>query len=128
MVPTVHRLCRRAARSIVVLACGAAALQAAAPRFYADDPIAREPESQDASRAQAVDIGLMYDIAYNLFVTPRLEAAGTPAGNANTVDELPDSGWFTNRILPRRLSADDLVRGPHVGEKPNPERWTVVRE
>jgi len=46
----------------------------------------------------------------------------------NTVDEVPDSGWFTNRILPRRLSEDDLVRGPHVGEKPNPERWTVIRE
>jgi len=128
MVPTVPRLCRPAARLLLAIACGAASLHATAPRFYADDPIAREPESQDASRAQAGDIGLMYDISYNLFVTPRLQPANTPAGNINTIDELPDSGWFTNRILPRRLSEDDLARGPHVGEKPNPERWTVIRE
>ena len=39
------------------------------PRFYADDPIEREPESQDASRAVPYDITSMYEMVYNLFVT-----------------------------------------------------------
>jgi hypothetical protein len=120
---------RPAIRTAIAVASAAAALAAAStPRFYADDPITREPESQDAARAQPGDVGLMYDISYNLFVTSRLEAGNTPAKNVNTIDEVPDSGWFTNRILPRRLSDDELLRGPQVGEKPNSERWVIVRE
>src|SRR4051812_16274621 len=86
-----------------VISAGCAAILAAAPlpRFFADDPLAREPESQDASGAQSEKIGLMYDIAYNLFATPRRAPSGLRARNVNTVDEVPDSGWFTNRILPR---------------------------
>jgi hypothetical protein len=98
------------------------------PRFFADDPLPREPESQDASRTAPADVGLFYDIAFNLFATPRREPSNVHARNVNTIDEVPDSGWFTNRILPRTLSAEDLVRGPNVGPPPNTERWTIVRE
>src|SRR4051812_16273463 len=66
-------------------------------RFYADDPIAREPESQDASGAAPVDIGLMYELSYNLFVTANYTPSNTRAGNVNTIDEVPDSSWFVNR-------------------------------
>src|SRR5262245_54904128 len=38
-------------------------------RFYPDDPISREPESQDASKAAAYDQSQMYELMYNLFVT-----------------------------------------------------------
>ena len=34
--------------------------QTAAPRFYPDDPIAREPESQDASKGKVYQIEQMY--------------------------------------------------------------------
>jgi hypothetical protein len=97
-------------------------------RFFADDPLAREPESQDASRARPSDVGLLYDLSYGLFVTARNEPSNIHALNVNTIDELPDSGWFTNRILPRQLTLDDLVRGPNAGPPPNPARWVVVRE
>ena len=43
----------------------------AEPKFFADDPLAREPETQDASGAQEWDIDLFYDLSYNLFVTSR---------------------------------------------------------
>src|SRR6188508_3410038 len=73
------------------------------PRFYDDDPIAREPEPRDASGAQPWDIGLLYDLSYNLFVVQRSKPSGTRAQNINTIDEVPDSSWFTNRIGTRDL-------------------------
>jgi hypothetical protein len=98
------------------------------PTFYPDDPLAREPESRDASGAAPGDVGLMYDIAFNLFATSRREPSKVHAGNVNTIDEVPDSGWFTNRILPRRVPVADLVRGANTGLPPNPERWVIIRE
>ena len=31
-------------------------------------------------------------------------------------------------MLPRRITVDDIVRGPDTGRGPNPERWTLTRE
>ena len=36
--------------------------------------------------------------SYNLFVTSGYKPSGTRAKNINTIDEVPDSSWFTNRI------------------------------
>src|SRR5207237_9667884 len=106
----------------------AATVSTERPRFYQDDPIAREPETQDASGAQPADIGLMYELAYNLFATANDTPSNTRAKNINTIDELPDSSWFTNRIAARPISEADLARGPAVGAPPAPEQWTILRE
>ncbi len=47
----------------------------------------------------------------NTFVQPG-EQRDVRALNVNTVDEVPDSSWFTNRIGRRELSLDEIVRGP----------------
>jgi len=115
--------------SIVVLALLAcSAVRGAVPRFYGDDPIAREPESRDAAGANPIEVGLLYDLSYNLLVTAKRQPSNVHAQNVNTIDEVPDSSWFTNRVLPRRVTADDIVRGPNAGPPPNPERWTITRE
>jgi hypothetical protein len=113
----------------IVLACIAGA-QASTnpPRFYDDDPITREPEPGDASAAQPWEIGLLYDLSYNLFVVQRSKPSGTRAQNINTIDEVPDSSWFTNRIGTRDLTPEQIVSGPLTGNPPNPERWTLIRE
>ena len=117
------------ARLTLLLAAGAVACTfAAGPRFYGDDPLSREPETQDASRAKPSDIGLLYDLSYNLFVTSAKSASNTRAQNINTIDEVPDSSWFTNRILPRTGADSVFVRGPNLGAPPNPERWVITRE
>jgi hypothetical protein len=119
----------RALQPIVLSLALAAALRAApGPRFYADDPLSREPESRDASAAKPADVGLLYDLSFNLFVTSMRPASNIHARNVNTIDEVPDSGWFTNRMLPARPPLDELVRGPNTGRPPNPERWTITRE
>ena len=81
------------------------------PRFYQDDPIAREPESQDASKAQPYDIKSLYEMTYNLFVTSGHKPSGTRAKNINTIDEVPDSSWFTNRIGTTTITPEQIARG-----------------
>ncbi|PWT81003.1 MAG: hypothetical protein C5B57_11320 [Blastocatellia bacterium] len=96
--------------------------------FYRDDPIAREPESQDASRAQPYEIGDLYEMSYNLFVTSGYKPSGMRAQSINTIDEVPDSSWFTNRMGTTTLTAEQIARGPVVGTPPDPSRWTLTRE
>jgi hypothetical protein len=103
-----------------------ASSQAAAPKFYPDDPLSREPETQDASRAEGTSINLFADVLVNLFMKPGDRTPGVRAGNINTIDEVPDSGWFTNRLGARPMTAADISRGANVGPGPAPGRWTVI--
>ena len=47
-------------------------------KFFDDDPISREPETQDASKAQGRDINLVFDLAMNLFTRPGDSATDVP--------------------------------------------------
>ena len=98
------------------------------PRFFGDDPLGSEPESQDASRAESSEIGDLYEMVYNLFAQPRYKLSGVRAQNINTVDEVADSSWFTNRMIERPLTNEELVRGPNVGAPPDSSRWIIFRE
>ena len=122
---------RRLAASLVFVGLFVVALavvRTAGPKFLSDDPLAREPETQDASAAQPWDIDLFYDLTYQLFVTPRRVPAYVRAQNVNTVDEVPDSSWFTNRVGTRPVTIEEAVRGPVVGPAPVPTQWTLTRE
>jgi hypothetical protein len=117
--------------SLFVVALAMLAVSSAStkgPRFLSDDPLTRVPESQDAFGAQPWDIGLLYELSYNLFVTQGYKPSGTRARNVNTIDEVPDSSWFTNRIATTSLSADQIARGPNVGAPPDPSHWVIIRE
>ena len=119
---------RTAACVVIAGALFAAPALTQTPRFYRDDPIAVEPNSRDASGVQPWDIRLTYEITYNLFVTSRYKPTNTRARNINTIDEVPDSSWFTNRIGAAPLSAEAIARGPLVGAPPAPEKWVILRE
>jgi hypothetical protein len=106
----------------------AATVAADGRRFYRDDPIAREPEPADASGAKSADITLTYEVTLGLFVTAGRTPSNTRARNVNTIDEVPDSSWFTNRIGAQPLSREALLRGPNIGRPPAPEKWVVTRE
>lgn len=121
-------------RHRLVLLMIVAAIAAAGPastagrRFYDDDPIARAPESRSAAGAKELDIELFYEYAYNLFVNASRKPSNTRAGNVNTVDEVPDSSWFTNRIGTTAMTSEMLARGPNSDVRPSPEKWTLLRE
>ena len=99
---------------------------AAAPRFYADDPVSRITDSQDASKVQERDIDLVYDTLENSFYWPGDRTPDVRAQNLNTVDEVPDSNWFTNRIGTRAITVDELLRGPDTVDGPASGNWTVI--
>ena len=107
---------------VVMAVLAAAWLGGAGPRFLPDDPLAVEPETQDASKAAPRDIDLIWDLAENLFTRPGDPAPDVRAGNVNTIDEVPDSNWFTNRIFARPVSIDEAVRGPLEGMVRPPAR------
>lgn len=121
------RFISRSMAATVATVALAAGLSGQAPKFYSDDPLQREPESQDASKAQPWDIPLTPDMITNLFGEPGDPNVGTRAQNVNTADEVPDSGWFSNRIYARPVTAEEVAKGPNTGNAPANGRWTIVR-
>jgi hypothetical protein len=120
-------LTRFLAPVLLVLATSGPSPSGNGRKFYDDDPLQREPETQDASGVQEWEIDLFYDLAENLFGRPGDPTPDVRARNVTTIDEVADSSWFTNRILARPLSIDDVVRGPLTGTGPAPGTWSVVR-
>jgi len=108
-----------------VLAAAAAAGSANGPRFYPDDPIAAYPDTQDASGVLARDYSLSYELLVDQFRSP-LAPPPAPSRSTNTIDEVPDSSWFVNRIGVRDLSAEQVRRGPDTQAEPAPRPWTVI--
>ncbi len=106
------------------LIAGSTMVRAGKCKFYPDDPLTSDPESQDASRVKAQDI----DPAYAGWQVIRGAGDRTPrrALNVNSMDEVPNSSWFTNRIGSRPLSTDEIARGPDRSAGPAEGRWTVV--
>jgi hypothetical protein len=109
-----------------LLAAGALTMagSAASPRFLNDDPIQVQPDTRDAAGIKADEVSLFVDLAYNLIsgAGPR---AGR-AGNLNSVDEVPDSSWYTNRAGARPLTADEIAIGPDTTSGPAGGSWTIT--
>ena len=67
----------------------------------------------DASTAAPIEDSNGYDFLLNTVGHPG-ERRDIRALNVNTVDEVPDSSWFTNRIGRKPLSVPEIVRGPDL--------------
>ena len=111
--------------SALLMLAAASLLTGAGQKFYRDDPIWRDPETQDASQVQRIRLSQQYDFVENTFLDAGDENPKR-AVNINTVDEVPDSSWFTNRIGRDEWPIDRLVRGPDTGSGPAPGPWTVT--
>ena len=118
---------KQAAAVAVVLAASAftAIGSAATSRFFDDDPIWVERDTEDASAMKPVETTLFIDIASNAFRHIGTEAP-LRAQNLNSIDEVPDSSWFTNRAGHTPLTADDIERGPNTSAGPAPGPWTIT--
>ena len=102
---------------------------AQAQKFYPDDPIQRDNDSLDTPEKPAsIELGDLYDRVSHITKDFGSSEIGSEARNVNTLDEVPDSNWFTNRHGANRMSLEDLGRGSNVGGAPNPhETWTVFK-
>jgi hypothetical protein len=120
----VRRLFLAGALGLVALGLQAAA-GAQMPTYFPDDPLMVDPETQDASMAQPRDLSDPYDFVENTFLKPG-DRTPRRAINVNTIDEVPDSSWFTNRAGAKPLSVLDVRRGPDVTNGPAAGVWSVI--
>lgn len=98
---------------------------AASSKFFDDDPIWIERDTQDASNMKATEISLFVDMTSNAL--RRIDSQSpVRAENVNSIDELPDSSWFTNRAGFRPLTAEDIEAGPNTSAGPAAGSWTIT--
>jgi len=96
-------------------------------KFYPDDPIRDDHDNLPIDRPAEIALSPTYDMLSNTFAAPELEKPVPKAMNANTLGEVPNSSWFTNRIGVRDLSSDELARGPRTGGPPDvSEPLTII--
>ena len=124
----ITKLTRRHQWLLAVGLAVAAMLSAGAngAKFFPDDPVSRIVDSEDASGIQEREIDLVYDTLENLFSWPGDQTPNVPAQNVNTIDEVPDSNWFANRLGVVPVTVDEVVKGPGTGAGPAPGAWTVI--
>ena len=114
--------------AVALLIEGAVAAQSGrtTPKFFPDDPIAADNDTAfDASGVKEIELSETYDFADNTWGSPG-ERTGGRALNVNTLDEVPDSSWFINRIGVREMPVAEIVRGPNKFERLTADEWTVV--
>src|SRR5262245_47116060 len=119
---------KQAATAVVVVAAASAFTaigSAATSKFFDDDPIWVERDTQDASAMKPIETSLFVDIAANALRRTSTEASGR-AQNRNSVDEVPDSSGFTKRAGHKPLTAEDIERGPNTNAGPAAGPWTIT--
>jgi hypothetical protein len=99
----------------------------AAQRFYRDDPLPREPKPLPVTKPLSRPINEYYDFFQNTFFEPdkELKKHHTPGPSqaVNTLGEVPDSNWYTNRTL----TVEQMVEGPGTSHAPAMNKpWTVL--
>ena len=121
-------------RNLAGVVCGlfiTAASSASAQTFYPDDPVWKEPPPRDARDVKKRKLNPLVDF-YKNTVYKKGERNSRdrvyPSQGANTLGELPDSTWFTNRHdRTHRISPEALRVGPnHTGAPSMDAPWTIV--
>ena len=98
-------------------------------KFRTDDPIHADDDRLDTPQEPAhIQLSDAYDRFGHIFHDFGRSAIGSEAVNVNTLDEVPDSTWFTNRHGIERMSIEELQGGPNRSDGPHPnETWTVFK-
>ena len=101
------------------------AATANAQRFRPDDPISEDADNLSIPEPTERPLSKTIDLFQKTFTKP---APGeVRVQNVNTLGEVPDSSWFTNRMSRGVMSIDDLLQGPNRGDGPDMSAvWTVI--
>ena len=123
---------REIVQRIIALVARLVLLQAASwaqeRKFYPDDPLLVDNDMLDVPDEPAeIALSDMFD-RFGHIMTDLGDTTGGEAQNLNTLDDVPDSSWFTNRHGVRRMSREELVRGPDTIEgRDTSAPWRVFR-
>ena len=87
-----------------------------ARRFYPDDPLWHDDDMRTIAPPAVHDLSKSYEFVANTFGdTARSKG---PALNVNTLGEVPDSSWFTNRLGRYDMAVESCDAWPE------PRRWS----
>jgi hypothetical protein len=127
-----RRALRAAVIGILALIANRAFAADSGRKFYPDDPLLREPAPRPVTKVETRTIDDIYDFLDNSYMTPRragkiARQGAHPARDVNTLGDVPDSPWYTNRHFVRRMSIEELQRGPGNTTPPEPGgTWQIV--
>lgn len=114
----------------IALVVGLSGAIVEAQKFYPDDPLKAEPPPLPVVNPEPRALSELLELFNNTVNRPgeRHPRSGViPAGGVNTLGEVIDSDWFVNRHATRRLTRDELLRGPGTDHPPDPRGpWRVL--
>jgi hypothetical protein len=93
-------------------------------RFYPDDPVWRDDDMRTIPLPAVYDLSKSHEFIANTF--GETARSFGPALNVNTLGEVPDSSWFTNRIGQHSMTVDEVLRGPNQVAGPADGPWEVT--
>jgi len=121
----VRRLIGSLTIAAVALALTVLPASTATPKYFPDDPIWQDNDrALDAAKVGLVEDANGYDFIVNTFVMPG-EHRDVRALNVNTLDEVPDSSWFENRIGRAPMTVAQIVNGPDRNPPASIDGWVV---
>ena len=97
-----------------------------AQNFLVDDPIRSDRDNLPIPQPGVIELSPTYDMLENTFAPRELESPIPRAMNVNTLGEVPDSSWFTNRIGVTTMTPAELARGPATGGPPDVSRPLTI--
>jgi hypothetical protein len=100
-------------------------IEAFSQKFYPDDPIEVMPPPINVGKVANRGLNQLSDFVLNSRRPERRASVG--AGDVNTLGNVPNSPWFTNRHGKHRMTREELQRGPATAEPPIPP-FTVIGE
>lgn len=96
-----------------------------AEKFRSDDPLWEDPDRLSIPQPTDRPLSKTIDLFQKTFRKPK---RGEPrAQNINSLGEVPNSSWFTNRMSRRTMTVEELVRGPDQGDVPDMSKpWKII--
>ena len=79
----------------------------------------------DASAFAEVELSEGFDLIDNQFGSPG-DRTAMRALNVNTIDEVPDSSWFINRIGVRPMAIAEILRGANKFDPAEAVEWDTL--
>lgn len=125
---------------LLILQIWAISLTAQRPLVYSKEkPIRFDFDMEKIDAPKPIETGYLYDwIDGTLFQAVRkgvdiprhvrkIRGRTKESINVNTLDEVPNSSWFTNRMGYRPMSLEEVRTGPNRNHQPRAGKLTVLR-
>lgn len=102
-----------------------------AQKFYLDDPLQHEPPPVHVKTALSRKLSDYYDLLKHQFSPPgekqSQKASPIKAQGVNTLGEPMEGTWWVKRHYYRRMTREELMRGPDNGAPPSMDGpWTIL--